>query len=93
MERPHELESQHQQHDGGVLHVDRAVQVGEAVVIGAGQVAVAPGRVRTGGRDVIQRTAQRFGALYIIPVQQRSGRRHQRDPAPARETRRAHRLF
>jgi hypothetical protein len=45
--------------DGGVGH--RVVEIGQAVIVGAGQVAVPAPRAGTQHRFVIQRTAERLG--------------------------------
>ena len=70
-----------------------AVEIGQAIVVGAGEVAVVTGGVRRNDGFVIQRTAERLGAGYIISFQQGSGRRHERDATAAREPRRADERF
>jgi hypothetical protein len=44
-------------------------------------------------RFVIQRTAQRFGPRYIVLFQEGTSRRHQRNTAAARESRRTDERF
>jgi len=44
-------------------------------------------------RFVIQSTAEGFGAGYIVSFKQGTGRRHERDPAAARESGRTNERF
>jgi hypothetical protein len=44
-------------------------------------------------RFVIQRTAQRFGTRYIVQFQEGTSRRHQRNAAATRQSRRADERF
>ena len=63
---------------------ERRVEVGQPLVVGAGEVAVVTAGVRAHDRFVIQRTAERLGACYIVSFQQGSRRSHQRDATAAR---------
>jgi hypothetical protein len=47
---------------------ERSVEVGQAIRVGSGQVAVSPVCMGTYDRFVIQRTAELFGPRYIIPL-------------------------
>ena len=70
-----------------------AVQIGQAILVGPGEIAVVTGGVRRNDGFVIQRTAEQLGAGYIISFQQGSGRRHERNSTAAREPRRADERF
>jgi hypothetical protein len=55
------------------------IEIRQPLVVGAGEITVAPAGVSPQHRDVAQRTAYRLGAGYIIPFQEWACRRHQRN--------------
>ena len=77
--------------DAGITK--RGVEVGQTLVVRAGEVPEVTAHVGAEDRFVIQRTAQRLGACYIVLLQQGAGRRHERDATSAIKSRRSNEWF